>query len=168
MNYKLQDIHKDIEKQRAELEAAIINNEGESTIYSKSTKLDETIAKYYNAKTYYNEKNRELNTKYSLLIEKEYKDEILNLIRNDVKKIFQIENEEELEHLSSNLYVMCSLKANNIPEQEITDQIIYGDNIFLNELKEKGIVLNSNDKHIPLEEHIRLVKKYVEIIKERM
>lgn len=148
----MKDIPKNLkekmENKRKELENAIHNELPYSNIIVISQELDDIISQYINA------------------TENTSKEEILVLMRNDLKSIFSITNEKELEHASENLFTMCYLKVSNVPEQEIATKIVNGDKLFNSQ--NEDIDLTTNSRSVPLEEYLKLVDKYVKIIKERM
>jgi len=148
----MKDIPKNLKEQmenkRKELEDAIHNELPYSNIVAISQELDDIISQYIN------------NT------EKTSKEEIIVLMKNDLKDIFSITNEKELEHASNNLFTMCYLKSNNVPEQEIATRIVNGDKIFNSQ--NEDIDFTTNNSKVPLDEYLKLVDKYVKIIKERM
>lgn len=148
MEKKLNDLKTQMEEKRKELENSISNDLPYSKILSISKELDDIIAQYI---------------KYT---DNNLKNEIITLMKEDLKEIFNITNEKELEHASNNLFTMCYLKINNISDQEIASQIMNGDKEFYKEIQNQDLSIDS--KNVPTEEYIKLVDKYKKIIKERI
>lgn len=142
------NLQNQMEKKRKELEDAISNNLPYSDILVKSQELDVIIAEYMNA------------------AENNPREKIITLIKEDLKKIFKITNLKELEHASNNLFTLCYLKVNNVPEQEIANQMMNGDRIFHKEMEGQDLTMDSSG--VSLDEYSKLVDKYIKIMKERM
>lgn len=168
MIYELEKLQKDIQIKKDELDLLIANNAKQDDIYIKSVEVDTAIAIYLKATRKYDEENKRLIGKYKKLLEKEYKEEIINMIKKDVIEKVGNVPQEELEHFSNNVYVLCSLKAYKIDEQEIVKQIMYRNNIYLYEIQQKGKILDSSISKVELKFYTKLKNKYVKIIKERI
>lgn len=168
MVYELEKLRKNIKKKKDELDLLITNNARQDDIYIKSVEVDTAIALYLKATRQYDEENKRLIGKYKKLLEKDYKEEIINMIKKDViEKVGNVPN-EELEHFCNNVYILCSLKAHKVEEQEIIKQIMYRNNIYLYEMQQKGKIVNSNISKVELKFYTKLKNKYVKIIKERI
>ncbi len=168
MVYKLEKLQKEIQKKKDELDLLIANNGKQDDIYIKSIELDSAIAVYLKATRQYDEENKRLIGKYEKLLEKDYKEEIITMIKKDVLEKVGDVSDEELEHFCNNVYILCSLKAHKIDEQEIVKQVMYRNNIFLHEMQQKGKVLDSSISNVELKFYTKLKNKYVKIIKERI
>lgn len=168
MVYELEKLQKEIQKKKDELDLLITNNAKQDEIYIKSVEVDTAIAIYLKATKQYDEENKRLIGKYEKLLEKDYKEEILNMIKKDVIEKVGNLPKEELEHFSNNVYVLCSLKAHKIDEQEIVKQVMYRNNIYLHEMQQKGKILDSSISKVELKFYTKLKNKYVKIIKERI
>lgn len=168
MGKNLEKLRKDIEKQKDELNLLITQNAKADVIYMKSIDVDTAIAVYLKATKEYDEENKRFLGKYQHLIDKDYKEEIIKMIREDVKDKFDNMQEDELNHFCTNVYFMCSLKANKVEEQEIVKQMMYRNNIFMHEMQQKGKIIDSNPSKIELKFFTKLKNKYVKIIKERL
>ena len=165
---ELEKLRKNIKKKKDELDLLITNNARQDDIYIKSVEVDTAIALYLKATRQYDEENKRLIGKYKKLLEKDYKEEIINMIKKDViEKVGNVPN-EELEHFCNNVYILCSLKAHKVEEQEIIKQIMYRNNIYLYEMQQKGKIVNSNISKVELKFYTKLKNKYVKIIKERI
>lgn len=168
MVYELEKLRKDIKKKKDELDLLITNNAKQDDIYIKSVEVDTAIALYLKATRQYDEENKRLIGKYKKLLEKDYKEEIINMIKKDViEKVGNVPN-EELEHFCNNVYILCSLKAHKVEEQEIIKQIMYRNNIYLYEMQQKGKIVDSSISKVELKFYTKLKNKYVKIIKERI
>lgn len=168
MVYELEKLRKGIKKKKDELDLLITNNAKQDDIYIKSVEVDTAIALYLKATRQYDEENKRLIGKYKRLLEKDYKEEIINMIKKDViEKVGNVPN-EELEHFCNNVYILCSLKAHKVEEQEIIKQIMYRNNIYLYEMQQKGKIVDSSISKVELKFYTKLKNKYVKIIKERI
>ncbi len=165
---ELEKLQKEIKKKKNELDLLITNNAKQSNIYMKSLEVDTAIAIYLKATKQYDEENKRLMGKYKNLLEKDYKEEIINMIKKEVNDKFEKVSEEELNHFCNNLYVLCSLKAYKVEEQEIIKQIMYRNNVFLYEMQQNGKILDSDISNVELKFYTKLKNKYVKIIKERI
>lgn len=168
MVYELEKLQKEIQKKKDELDLLIANNAKQDDIYIKSVEVDTAIAIYLKATRQYDEENKRLIGKYEKLLEKNYKEEIINMIKKDVIEKVGTVPKEELEHFCNNVYILCSLKAHKIDEQEIVKQVMYRNNIYLHEMQQKGKVVDSNISKVELKFYTKLKNKYVKIIKERI
>ena len=100
-------------------------------------------------------------------MEKNYKDEIISMIRKDILEKTHRLSEEELNHFCDNVYVLCSLKAYNIEEQEILKQVMYRNNLFLYEMQQKNVdICNNTTFTLDLRFYTKLKNKYFSIIKK--
>lgn len=165
---ELEKLQKEIRKKKDELDLLINNNASQEDIYLKSIEIDSAIAVYLKATRHYDEENKRLMGKYKNLLEKDYKEEIINMIKEDVTDKIEKVSEEELNHFCNNLYVLCSLKAYKVEEQEIIKQIMYRNNVFLYEMQQNGKILDSDISNVELKFYTKLKNKYVKIIKERI
>lgn len=165
---ELEKLQKEIKKKKDELDLLITNNAKQSNIYMKSLEVDTAIAIYLKATKQYDEENKRLMGKYKNLLEKDYKEEIINMIKKEITNKFEKVSEEELNHFCNNLYLLCSLKAYKVEEQEIIKQIMYRNNVFLYEMQQNGKILDSNISNVELKFYTKLKNKYIKIIKERI
>lgn len=169
MIYELEKLRNEIQEKKKDLDLAITNNSPKDVIYMKSINVDNAIAKYLKATTKYENENKRLMAKYKEILEKEYKEEILALMTKEVSDEIKDISEDELNHFCNNVYVLCSLKAYNVEEQEIIKQLMYRNNVYLYEMQQKGKVLNNTDiSNVKLNFYTYLKDKYIRIIKERM
>ena len=146
-------------KQRDKLHTSINESSNESVIYQNSIDLDILIEEYLK-----NIKQQEEFEKYKDILNRDFKDEILEQIREDVKTEIKDMSDTELEYYCNNIYVYACLKANNINDNEIVKQLMYRNIVIAGEL-EKNNIENAN---IPTEFNSIISNKYYEIIKEKI
>lgn len=82
--------------------------------------------------------------KYEKIIETPFKDEIISEIQAEVKSKFPSVEENELLIFSTNVYIYSVLKAHKTKEQEIADQLLYFNNIYIRNIQEKPNFMISN------------------------
>ena len=82
-------------------------------------------------------------------------------LKEFVKQVEVSIHQEELNHFCNNLYVLCSLKAYKVEEQEIIKQIMYRNNVFLYEMQQNGKILDSDISNVELKFYTKLKNKYV-------
>ena len=76
---------------------------------------------------------------------------------------------QELLHFSTNVYIYSILKAHNIPEQEIVDQLMFLNNKFLDVTKNDNEIVIGREMEQPTLEYLTYIAdKYAKIIKERI
>ena len=166
---ELKKLQNNIKKKKDELDLLITKNANENDIFLKSVEIDNAIAIYLKATKQYEDENKRFLGKYKNLLEKNYKDEIISMIRKDILEKTHRLSEEELNHFCDNVYVLCSLKAYNIEEQEILKQVMYRNNLFLYEMQQKNVdICNNTTFTLDLRFYTKLKNKYVKIIKERI
>lgn len=105
---------------------------------------------------------------YSELLDKTFRTEITSKISQEVKKDFPNVNERELRHFSNNVYIFATLKAYNIKEQDIIDQLVYLNNQYFDEMQENGEIMNSKINCVNVDYLTRLNEKYRKIIKNKI
>ena len=168
MENKQKELQNEISEKRIALDSAIANNESKEEIYKVCGELDKAIAEYLNYSKTNDEEDKRLLGKYRNIIEQEYKNEIIELIKNDVKKNFTNILDEELNHFCNNVYIFSVLRANNVKEEEILKQIMYRNNLFQYEMAQKGKEIKPNNPKVAEDYYIKLINKYEKIIEERM
>ncbi len=159
MKENLKKLNEKIVQKRDQLNLAIENNEDEKNIYKKSIELDNLIADYIKY-----EKQEKVIEKYNYILNNPYRDDIINLIKNDVKKHIKNISDYELECYCNNVYVYACLKANNISKDEIAKQILYRNNLAAEKLEG----LDSNMNNMDLQFNIDISNKYYEIVKDKL
>ena len=145
-----------ITKKRDELNNAINDELDKNIIYQHSIELDMLVAEYLK-----NIKQQEQYEKYKDILNKEFKDEILERIREDVRDKIKDMSDTELEYYCNNIYIYACLKVNNINDNEIIKQLMYR-NIIIEEDSEKSKIEAVN---LPIEFNNYIVNKYCKIIK---
>lgn len=166
MDEKLKKLQKNINKKEDELTWAILNHETATVICMKSIELDFAVALYLNTLKDDISENNTVLEEYKDITEREYNVEIINMIKKDVKEQFKNMDEDELEHLCKNVYILCVLKVHKISEYEITKQLMCRNNLFLEEMKKKGKNINSNLDDTNIKFYTKLKDKYLKIIKK--
>lgn len=102
--------------------------------------------------------------KYANILNSEYKEKVINMIKTEVQEKSKELKNEELEHFCNNVFTVATLSANNIEEQEIENQIMDLNNKFLYDCKQKGIAINSEISKEQMELTSYLNDKYTKII----
>ena len=168
-NNNLIKLKKDIKRCKDELDFNILNNSKDEIIVRKTIELDMNVTLYTKACCFDDEENKKIFEKYENIIEKSYKNEILNKIKNDVKDIFNNTSLEELNHFCNNVYSLCSLMAHNIDEHKIVQYIMLKNNLFRYQMEQRGIHIYSLDNpNLTLKLCTKLKNKYVKIIKGKL
>lgn len=102
--------------------------------------------------------------KYKDILNKEYKNEIIDMIRTDVMDKAKDLKKEELEHFCNNVFTAATLAANNVEQQEIADQIMNLNNKFLYDCQQKGIIVSQEISKEQMELSTYLNEKYTKVI----
>ncbi|MBR0491839.1 MAG: hypothetical protein IJJ82_07355 [Clostridia bacterium] len=169
MNNDITKVQEKINKAREKMDMAIANNENYSKILDISISIDSIINEYLAAETNLIDERRNLMTKYDNLINTPFKDKIINQIRKEVRQKFHAMGIQELLQFSTNVYIYSTLKAHNIPEQDVVDQLIFLNNKFLDATKnDDEIVIGTEMDQSTLEYLTYIADKYTKIIKERI
>lgn len=96
------------------------------------------------------------------------KKEVLSLMKKDITNNFKDISQEELNHFSNNLFVLCSLKAKHINNQTIINQIMNNNTLFLSKMQTKGIQISCKNYDVEIELYTKLKNKYIKIIRNSM
>ena len=168
MENESKKLKEEIDKKRKALDIAMDNDESVDTIYKIGGELDKAVANYLNYSKNINEKKMRLLGKYEDIIEKEYKNEIIAMIKEEVKDLFTNMLDEELDHFSNNVYIYSILKANDVKMEDILKQIMYRNSLFRDEMDRQGKTIKTDNPKVAEDYYIKLVDKYEKIIKERM
>lgn len=161
-------LRKEIKEKRDALDFAIDNNSSREDVIKIGKQLDDIIAKYLKESEKDETQKNKYIGKYINIIETDYKDEIINMVKIDIKDILDYMIDEEQEHFCNNVYIYSVLKANNINEEEILKQIMYRNTIFLHDMEQRGIELTPSIPKLVEDYYIKLIDKYEKIIKKRM
>ena len=105
---------------------------------------------------------------YGEMLNTEFKDEIINKIKSDVKKDFPEILDEELEHFSNNVYVYAVLQVHNVDKNKIFGILNNLNNLYVDSMQENGIVKNKVITEQDIDYYKSLNKKYLEIVKEKI
>ena len=169
MGNKINEVQKKIDDARKKMDLAIANGDDYSKILEISTNIDQIINEYLATETNLIDKRRNLMTKYDDLIETPFKNEIIGQIRTEVRQKYHAMGIQELLHFSTNVYIYSILKAHNIPEQEIVDQLMFLNNKFLDVTKNDNEIVIGREMEQPTLEYLTYIAdKYAKIIKERI
>lgn len=148
-----------IEQLKKELEETIHNpNSSIEEITKISCNIDEEIEKEYLKRP------NKLNTKEQLkeYLEREDRQEVMKQIKADLLKTNKVVSLVGLDIISNNIYCYCCLKIHQVPEEKITDFIIYKNNnycdIISDDKKKKAT------KELQLENLTEITDKYVKIL----
>lgn len=159
MKNNIIEINKKIVEKRNKLHDSIDRGLGEDAIYQASIELDILIAEYLK-----NQIQQEQLNKYNDIINKEFRKEILDKIKKDVKNEIKDISDTELEYYCNNIYLYACLKAHNINDDEIVKQLMYR-NVVIAEDLEKSNIESAN---IPLEFNDYISNKYYEMVKGKI
>ena len=151
MKYDIVKLDQDITNAENELNRLVDNATEYDKLYEQSVVTDKVIAKYLEAKQYLENEKKKIVKDYSELL-----------------KSFPNAQEEELNHFSNNVYVYATLRACNIDEQEIVEQLLYLNNRYFDEMQEDGVVKNTQITNANLEYLQKLNDKYMKLIKQKM
>ena len=168
MQYDIIKLYEEIKKVEQELDKAVENDEEYNKIYEKSIVTDRVIAKFLDAQKQLENERRILMEKYEKELNAEFKDEIIAMIRQDVKEKYPNVGNRELEHFSNNVYVLTTLQAHKTDKQEIVEQLLFLNNRYVEDAEENGQILKSNIDKTNLSFLKHLSSKYTKIIEERI
>lgn len=169
MKYDIIKLEQDITNTEKELNRLVENEAEYNKLYEQSVVTDKVIAKYLEAKQYLEQERRRLVKDYSEQLNKPFRVEITSQIKQEVKKDFPNAKENELNHFSNNVYVCATLKAYNIDEQDIVEQLLYLNNRYFDATQEDGVIIDSEiNRNNNLEYLKNLNDKYLKIIKEKI
>ncbi len=168
MKYDIVKLDQDITNTEKELNRLVENKVEYDKLYEQSVVTDKVIAKYLEAKQYLEQERKRIVKDYSELLDKPFRLGITIEIKEEVRKDFPNAKEEELNHFSNNVYVYATLRAYNIDEQDIVEQLLYLNNRYFDEMQEDGIVKNTKITGANLEYLQKLNDKYMKKIKEQI
>ena len=168
MKYDIIKLDKDINNLENELNKLVEDEVEYNKIYQQSVVTDKVIAKYLKAKQYLEQERRKIMKDYSEQLNMPFRLEITSLIKQEVKKDFPKVKEQELNHFSNNVYVYATLRAYNVNERDIVEQLVYLNNRYFDAMQEDGIVKNSQIKCTNIEYLKNLNDKYTNMIKEKI
>lgn len=168
MKYDIVKLYQDITNTEKELNRLVDNEVEYNKLYEQSVITDKVIVKYLEAKKYLENERKKIVKNYSELLDNPFKAEITMQIKEEVKKDFPKSKEKELNHFSNNVYVYATLRAYNIDEQDIVEQLLYLNNRYFDDMQEDGVVKNSQITDTNIEYLKKLNDKYMKLIKEKM
>ena len=107
-----------------------------------------------------NEKGRKFNMNENIKID------VLKMMRKDIKMQFKNIDEQELNQISNNLFILCLAKINNLTDQEIVDKIMENNRIFIKAMEEQGKMISTKNFDVKSDIYKILQEKYIKIIKD--
>lgn len=164
----LAELKRVISEKRDILHLSIKNNEPKDVLYEKNIAVDEAINEYFRAIKYFKAEKEKLMNVYGEMLNTEFKDEIINKIKSDVKRDFPEILDEELDHFSNNVYVYAALHAHNLDKNKIFGILNNLNNLYVDSMQEDGIAKNKVITEQDIDYYKLLHKKYLEIIKEKI
>lgn len=164
----LAELKRVITEKRDILHLSIKNNEPKDILYEKNIAVDEAINEYFRAIEYFKSEKEKLMNVYGEMLNTEFKDEVINKIKSDVKKDFPEILDEELDHFSNNIYVYAVLLAHNVDKNKIFGILNNLNNLYVDSMQEDGIVKNKVITEQDIDYYKSINKKYLEIVKERI
>lgn len=168
MKYDIIKLDKDITNAENELNKLVENDVEYNKLYEKSVLTDKVIAKYLEAKQYLEQERKKIVKDYSEQLNKPFRLEITSQIKQEVIKDFPNVKEKELNHFSNNVYVYATLRAYDVNEIDIVEQLLYLNNRYFDEVQEDGIVKDNKINCTNIEYLKKLNDKYMKMIKERI
>lgn len=169
MGSNIKEIQKKINQATKELDLAIANGEEYDEIVKISQKVDKIIMDYLYAENDLKEQEKELLAKYNDLIETPFKNEVIGEIRKEVRLKYPAIGIKELLMFSTNVYILTTLLAHNVPEQDAIDQLIFLNNKFFNIMQNQDdVVVNREMTNFTLDYLTYIKDKYIKVIKERI
>lgn len=161
-------LHDEIAKVEKELDRLVENGEEYDKLYEQSIVTDKVIARYLKARKHLEEERKKLIDKYKDELNSPYKEEIISQIQSEVKKDYPDVGEIELDHFSNNVYIYATLSAYKIDNYEIIKQLMYLNNVYFENMKENGEIIDSRIDNNNLKYLENLNKKYLKIMEERI
>ena len=92
--------------------------------------------------------------------------DVLKMMRKDIKMQFKNIDEQELNQISNNLFILCLAKINNLTDQEIVDKIMENNRIFIKAMEEQGKMISTKNFDVKSDIYKILQEKYIKIIKD--
>ena len=168
MKYDIIKLDKDITNAENELNKLVENDVEYNKLYEQSVLTDKVIAKYLEAKQYLEQERKKIVKNYSEQLNKPFRLEITSQIKQEVIKDFPNVKEKELNHFSNNVYVYATLRAYDVNEIDIVEQLLYLNNRYFDEVQEDGLVKGNKINYTNIEYLKNLNDKYMKMIKERI
>lgn len=168
MKYDIIKLDQDITNAEDELNRLVEDEIEYNELYQQSVIIDKVIVKYVEAKQYLEQERRKIVKDYSEQLNNTFRLEITSKIKQEVKRDFPNVEEEELNHFSNNVYVYATLRAYNVKERDIVEQLLYLNNRYFEEVQEDGFVKDSKINCTNIEYLRNLNDKYMKMIKEKI
>lgn len=180
MTSKIEKLDKEVTEMNEKLVNLVENGEEWDKVYRQSMIIDKVMVRYLDEKKKLNDTQKELMKKNYDKLQLADKDEIINQIKEDVKKEFPEVKEKDLTYFSTNLYIYATLTALGAEKQDIIDQLMFVNNRYIEmhiEDAKRDIAVTNNNNNSESNDSItnadlnylrNLNKKYTKIIKEKI
>lgn len=173
MASKIEELDKEVTETDKKLAKLIENGEEWDKVYNQSIVIDKVMVRYLNEKKKLNEKQEELMKKNYDKLQLSDRDEIIQDIKNDVKKEFPEVKENDLDYFSTNLYIYATLTALGAEKQDIIEQLMFVNNRYIQthieDTKKDNLSTDENSIIKADYEYLKnLNDKYTKVIKEKL
>ena len=173
MASRIEELDKEVTETDKKLTELIENGEEWDKVYNQSIIIDNVMVRYLNEKKKLNEKQKELMKENYAKLQLSDRDEIIQDIKNDVKKEFPEVKENDLNYFSTNLYIYATLTALGAEKQDIIEQLMFVNNRYIqthiedtkkdNLSTDENSIIKADYKYLK-----NLNKKYTKLIKEKL
>lgn len=173
MASRIEELDKEVTETDKKLTELIENGEEWDKVYNQSIIIDKVMVRYLNEKKKLNEKQKELMKENYDKLQLSDRDEIIQDIKNDVKKEFPEVKENDLNYFSTNLYIYATLTALGAEKQDIIEQLMFVNNRYIqthiedtkkdNLSTDENSIIKADYKYLK-----NLNKKYTKVIKEKL
>lgn len=173
MASRIEELDKEVTETDKKLTELIENGEEWDKVYNQSIIIDNVMVRYLNEKKKLNEKQKELMKENYAKLQLSDRDEIIQDIKNDVKKEFPEVKENDLNYFSTNLYIYATLTALGAEKQDIIEQLMFVNNRYIqthiedtkkdNLSTDENSIIKADYKYLK-----NLNKKYTKVIKEKL
>lgn len=92
--------------------------------------------------------------------------DVLKMMKKDIEMQFKNIDEQELNQISNNLFILCLAKINNLTDQEIADKIMKNNKKFIKAMEEQGKMISAENFDVKSDIYKSLQEKYIKIIKD--
>ena len=173
MASRIEELDKEVTETDKKLTELIENGEEWDKVYNQSIIIDNVMVRYLNEKKKLNEKQKELMKENYAKLQLSDRDEIIQDIKNDVKKEFPEVKENDLNYFSTNLYIYATLTALGAEKQDIIEQLMFVNNRYIqNHIEDTKKDNLSTDENSIIKADYKylknLNKKYTKVIKEKL
>lgn len=109
------------------------------------------------------ENKNNIQKKYSKILQKSYRAEFIDKIKQDVRKKIKNMTEMEIEFFANNVYDYCCFEVHHISEKERAEYMVYTNNKYYEELGE----IHQFSGEISYQFCKNIKNKYLKILKAR-